>query len=339
MRVMCSTYTLSIKLQVINLSISWFRIGKRVYCKGFRFSKPIHEISASDVPSLPNLQHFECLDYACDPELLDRLSSEARLTSIAVGWNPNYWYRYFDRFPFLHTLRLSIFQPEPEGCVRSLGTPGSYASLTTLIFHGHNQCFDHDRYGSCLFHHLGCFDFPNLRVISMQDMLMDPQEVYHFIARHPSLLEVNIHLGWTPILSLASLKKLAEGTGVWKQTTNAQTMVLDNPFMSQVSPSINYDVSFAFSRKMLSSGCLDSGYDMTAFAWDASGWDDVSLSTFMSNFDFHQCSHSVEHFSFACGDITEAADFIAFMVGPHSFVFGSICLSPIYSVHDRVTIQ
>jgi len=102
--------------------------------------------------------------------------SEACLTSMAIEWKSDHSYTYFDHFALLRTLPLSIFQPHPQGFLGHLGTLGSYAS-----------CFVYDSNKSSLFSCLDGFDFPNLRVVNMQDMLIHPYEVYQFVARHPSL--------------------------------------------------------------------------------------------------------------------------------------------------------
>jgi hypothetical protein len=247
------------------------------------------------------------------------MSSETRLTSIAIGWSPDHSYPYLDRFPFLHTLRLSIHRDDSGECPRNLGAPGTYASLTTLVLHGQLECYYHRRVGSCLFNHFNDLNFPNLRMVSLQEVSMKPRELYHFISKHPSLVEVNVRHSYIPKLSLAFFKKLIDGTGVWKQTTSTQTLVLDQPFSLAV-PGFAWTVSFAFSRKLRPLQMPDTTrsappiYETTAFALDGPNTY-ISFPAVMSDLDFQRSSHSIEHFSLGCE--TTEVDFVTFMVGSH----------------------
>lgn len=297
-----------------------------------------------DVPLFPNLRHFECLENPCNELVLDKLSSETHLVSLAILWDYAHTYPYFDRFQSLNSLRLSLFEPHGIGCLQNLGLPRTYATLTTLVLHGQLGCHGH-RGGTidCLFYHLDQFYFPNLTAVSMQDMTAHPCELYHFIQRHSSLMEVNIGFRSTPPLLIASLRKLIDGVGVWKRGPEDSNTILDVTHTNLPEP--RSPTYFSFSRKpILSNISSISGpkFDMTSLAWDSTQAQKVSISSFLTGLAIDNLNHTLEHFSFASTDPTEAGDFVSFMVIPllcYIHVIHNDHFASGFSDHHNVTLQ
>jgi hypothetical protein len=302
--------------------VRYLRIGSGVYCRGSRHKDQIRSISADEIPTFPNLRHFESLDFRCRQGLLQKLSSETHLTSLAIGINRSILLNLMD-FPNLQALRLSMLRLYTHGCYMGLEAPGAYAALTTLVIHGQNECLWHDdEDSSCLSSRLEAFTFPNLRVVSLQDMLAHPRDIYYFVQRHATLLEVNLSFDSAPVLSLPSLRKLMDGTGVWKLTEQGKATILDDPCVSQaVADSGRYDVAFAFSRLPKSSAypvvstLTGPLYDLTAFAWNHQYYENVDLDILLaSTMSDDGYSQSVEHFSYASDCYDGIVDFVTFMV-------------------------
>ncbi|GBE77704.1 hypothetical protein SCP_0105860 [Sparassis crispa] len=110
--------------------------------------------------------------------------------------------------------------------------------------------------------------FPHLRVLSLHHEVSSPEDVYGFIHRHSSLLEVNVSFSsFRHFLSLESLMLLVEGTGIWThQFTLGDEHERD---MSQGSSNIGFK-SFAFTRMPLASDPTHSSqgplYELTRLA-------------------------------------------------------------------------
>ena len=112
-------------------STSLLRIGSSVYCRGSRHKDQTHTILVDDIPTFPNLCHFECLGYCCHQGLLQKLSSKTRLSSLAISINCSILLNLMD-FPNIQTLCLSMLCLYTHCCYMGL----SFLSLWKLMGYG-----------------------------------------------------------------------------------------------------------------------------------------------------------------------------------------------------------
>lgn len=183
---------------------------------------------------------------------IDSLSRDSPLlSSIEIIWDdddpPD-----VTNLPALETLRIYCIRDAYYGFMpaQSLILP----SLTTLAIYGRTPLVDSPTHAV----------FPNLRVLSLQGADVDQCDVYHFIQRQSSLLEVNIRFAPYPQRNparLGPLIELIEGTSVWKKTpTSSSSSSIDDPTIATAHTSTKEtwaDVgieAFAFCRTPLLSG-------------------------------------------------------------------------------------
>ncbi|KAL6310188.1 hypothetical protein BKA93DRAFT_745896 [Sparassis latifolia] len=178
------------------------------------------------------------------------------LRSFCFSWCSSFVFPDLDGWPELQVLRIYPYSRNKHDQVACPSMPKIYSKLMTLAVH----TVPSSPWWS---NHIGMLTFPHLRVLSLQHEASSPEDVYGFIHRHSSLLEVNVSFSsFRHFLSLESLMLLVEGTGIWThQFTSgdeherdmSQGVHLDSPYTpypltlwSQLS-NIGFK-SFAFTR-------------------------------------------------------------------------------------------
>lgn len=154
-----------------------------------------------------SLTSFACLDASTTHDVLERLSDSKGLTSLTLVWGGKRRLE-LQKLTALEALRIYVDGPR---VVRLLAPLSPLATLTKLVVHDNRTC----RWSEQLVAGRRVL-FPCLRVLRLDECPAEVRDVFDFIQRHPTLLEVAVSLcDDFPPIRLEALKKLVEGTGTW----------------------------------------------------------------------------------------------------------------------------
>ncbi|KAL6298718.1 hypothetical protein BKA93DRAFT_753969 [Sparassis latifolia] len=207
-----------------------------------------------------NLRSFECVEGSCTPEDLDVLRGCPHLATLALAWRDIFAFPNLDGWPELEVLRIYPYSSYIHRRTVRPATHMTFNRLTTLVVQD-------AALSPWWNNHFDLLTFPNLHVLSLQDLISSPNEVYGFIERHPSLRECNISFhGLGMCLSFEALMMLIEGTGIWthhnlpmlgddheyEEEKSHQTL-FDSPYFHEPPPDERGETyirfsSFAFAR-------------------------------------------------------------------------------------------
>ncbi|KAI5895617.1 uncharacterized protein SCHCODRAFT_02619924 [Schizophyllum commune H4-8] len=161
------------------------------------------------------LRSFICLYATCSP-ILEALRESSHMHTLALMWR-GVTFPDLRSFPRLKTLRLQT----PFEIVDSFALPPPrkldwrHAALTTLVIHGPRSL----PRALTLALHDAC---PALRVLSLQDTRVTPEEVFHIIATHAGIEEGNFSFYGQicvrrPLL-LGNVMRAIQGEGSWARS-------------------------------------------------------------------------------------------------------------------------
>ncbi|TRM57892.1 hypothetical protein BD626DRAFT_634427 [Schizophyllum amplum] len=140
-----------------------------------------------------DLQSFVSLTIGCGPSTLRLLSTCVNLRTLAMNWNTSD-FPDVSHFPHLDTLRLvgrMIGFKEPVAQFRCCRSTKPCASLRTLALHGAINIPEN------LTEHLHEL-YPNLRVLTVIDTALAPEDLLRMVAKHRGLEEVNVDFPGLP---------------------------------------------------------------------------------------------------------------------------------------------
>ncbi len=113
---------------------------------------------------------------------------------------------HLDTFPELRTLRLYFLR-------ESIPPLSGSRTLTTLVLDGAQNC---DWSVGIMNTSVALVMFPNLRVFRLETVWADQHQVFDFVQRHATLMEVSVSMSELTLpFRLEALGMLIKGTGTW----------------------------------------------------------------------------------------------------------------------------
>ncbi|KAK7696286.1 hypothetical protein QCA50_000940 [Cerrena zonata] len=225
----------------------------------------------------PKLEELNLSASLIAPVKLEDFSIHACLRTLVIGWYVDERFPNVTQFPNLSTLAIELDATVEHDDTAQFTPPlqlATYSNLTSLYIN-ENSCRFRDQW-----HHTGWFSqlcegitLPNLRNFTLRYSFGPFNEIFSFIQRHPSILEVNVshafHDGWIPVLLLL---KLIEGTGIWKRPPDGSEPFDDS---SSVDDSDPYLVcAFGFTRIPDTSAAPNRRFLATSLALDNANIED-----------------------------------------------------------------
>ncbi|KZT02460.1 uncharacterized protein LAESUDRAFT_409254 [Laetiporus sulphureus 93-53] len=223
-----------------------------------------------------NLRSFSCGACVFRPYELQFLESAFRLTSLSIRWNNEWNFPDISEWPELCTLRLTVSGYD-DICWSPPCEYRSFYSLTTLVMYELPGS-----YCSWWNHQSDNYTFPNLHVFRIS-RARNPPSVYHFVQRHPTLLEVNVRFMVTsrhlPFCRLSSLIKLIDGTGTWRMPPKelsplnscTHSFIPDHSILVDV-PEYDEDTMTALGEELFMT-CSAFAFKRIALHSEATQWD------------------------------------------------------------------
>ncbi|KAH7930413.1 hypothetical protein BV22DRAFT_62742 [Leucogyrophana mollusca] len=261
-------------------SLQCMRFGKNYYVDRKMIRRRLTLSNLADIcrlPSLPNLSRLECLGYGINEDQLYLFASSVRLRSLAFLWEEAALFPDLHAFPLLEDLR--IYHVRSIGGIYSIKINRNadptflfkrpvhcapLSNLTTFVMHDASSFFGIT---------LEALTLPNLRVVSLQKLVVQPWIVFYFVQRHPALEEVNI--GLDECVNFGAYLKLILGQGNFEPPDDPDDLIDRRdptdvyPYheVSMIWSEVFIGSSFAFSRKPLLQHDVNSwhrSYDITA---------------------------------------------------------------------------
>ena len=134
-----------------------------------------------------NLTTFICLRSPCDNADMSALSKCQKLKTLIVTWKAPQHFPNLE-FPSLAVLRLHAVRRGYYRTGWDLPCKQKYDSITTLVLGDHASTSYSHALSTCV----KDISFPQLRVFVLNGVDTTTQDLYAFIQRHPSLLEVTV---------------------------------------------------------------------------------------------------------------------------------------------------
>ncbi|KAK7695266.1 hypothetical protein QCA50_002456 [Cerrena zonata] len=186
--------------------------------KRLRESKGFHYFS--------NLSVLDLTDTCIEPEDLANFGISVSLQALLVVWRMEHGFPDLAKWPQLSTLAIGIEMVGTPDRNLSLFQPVSNSNLTRLYIDEDHCELKGERDRSF---RVGWFSkmcnkitLPRLRSFTIHSTYGLFAQIYDFIQRHPSILDVNISCGSRSLwLSFEAIIKLIEGTGIWSDDGTA----------------------------------------------------------------------------------------------------------------------
>ncbi|KAI0338700.1 hypothetical protein BDW22DRAFT_669107 [Trametopsis cervina] len=206
----------------LTLSSSWLQWSRRMCVQSFNPSQKLFQVIRHEGFPFSGLVEFRWTQDVCTNSTIDHLAFCPNLETLMLVWEESAEWPRLDLLPKLRTVRLALKyaingeearKPPHEDS----SPPFIYPSITTLAVH-HYRVLP----SAFITTHLLPRRFPSLQVLTLTGGELGPDELFHFIHCHPTLLEVNIANALSMEVRPEALLKLIDGTGTWKHTGDAQ---------------------------------------------------------------------------------------------------------------------
>ncbi|KAK7688544.1 hypothetical protein QCA50_008082 [Cerrena zonata] len=178
----------------------------------------------------PSLRSLELWHLIPERPIMTVLSELPFLEKLTMPWPYNRPFPEVGLTPKLHTLRLNIMpNTDPHATLETVfnASPTVLSTITTLEIAFPESSRWPERYWINL-------TFPRLEVLNLRGMRALVPSIFHFIHRHPTILEANINFNLVRedtfgndgslSIRLEAIIKLIDGTGTWQDPQGNQTV-------------------------------------------------------------------------------------------------------------------
>lgn len=205
-------------------------------------------------PNLLSLENVVCTNTAKFIEVLPVACP--RLESLTIAWEFDEEFPLAQMLPNIRTLRVLVGHRFWHGSHPGTFSPQTFPNITTLHIRNCVTSDDERDHIQMCCH----MSFPKLRVLRLESIGRGTLNIYDFIQRHPTILQVALEFDIAPNFSprLESLVKLITGTGVWRKPRSPSAILVDQPSYKEFNVHMpvppNFDMSygtllrFAYSR-------------------------------------------------------------------------------------------